>query len=347
MSLPTRAPSPAWTAAGPDSPTGAKAEDSNRGMYYHHILTYFPPVRLCTRTGRRYTTILSVAGRGGGWADGRMDGLASSFSLFFCRLSSYLEAFWVCWNGREGRITHGIRDICMLPSTCVCPGDPRTDRRTDGRMDGRMEGRRTLIPNHDTRIARKEITPFFFFFFFFFLVFYFCYEPARKGYRLREEEERKNGGFCSGVALMDSTLGSLPALSSLLLFPRKGASSAFCQETVAIWRMEGSFIGPGCLSWGWLAGWFCMDKTPRDGGIGKHKHSIGFLGSGSHGQRDLGMACCISEDSVGATHTSGQGRAGSPSGIYPSTFSSSILFAASRHPPARFHQGIFSHSLSL
>lgn len=49
------------------------------------------------------------------------------------------------------------------------------------RTDGRTDGRRFLIPNHDTRIARMEITAFFSLF----------YEPARKGYRTAGRTQEK------------------------------------------------------------------------------------------------------------------------------------------------------------
>jgi hypothetical protein len=53
-------------------------------------------------------------------------------------------------------------------------------------MDGWMDGRRTLIPNHDTRIARKGITPFSFF---------FCYEPARRDIDGGKKKQEKMAVF--------------------------------------------------------------------------------------------------------------------------------------------------------
>jgi hypothetical protein len=87
-------------------------------------------------------------------------------------------------------------------------------------------------------------------FFLFLSLFSFCYEPARKGYRWREEA-RKNGGFCYGVALMDLDVGFLSCpciISSLsLLFPCILSRDGGDLE-------HGSIIGPGHpLSWGGLA----------------------------------------------------------------------------------------------
>jgi hypothetical protein len=146
--------------------------------HHHHILTYFPTSpTLHSQAGGVTRPSLLWLGGSDGWmdnrvqprlTDGRTDGLDGTgrawhhhFPFSFVVFHHIWRRFGCVDTGGRAHYPWDSRHLHVLPSTCVCPGDPRTDRRTDGRMDGWMDGRRTLIPNHDTRIARREITPFF------------------------------------------------------------------------------------------------------------------------------------------------------------------------------------------